>query len=160
MRPDAYIGIDPGLTGCAVLLTDSRIEFYNFKTIQGAVNQVEHWLTQYTIKGVVLENPNVQVGKGRTVSAKFIRNIGHWEGILQSFYLPWIGVNPRSWQSRLIPKMAERDPKKRSLMVAVKMFPGLKKHLKLRKHNNRSDALLLAVFCKRKFEAPKQLNFK
>jgi hypothetical protein len=169
LRPDAYIGIDPGLNGCAVLLSDSRIEFYDFKTIIGAVNQIGEWLTVYTIKGVMLENPNLYnrpqkvkpgqtVIKGRSISTKFIRNIGQWEGILHSFYLKPVLVNPRTWQSRMVPKMPEKDPKKRSLIIASRMYPSVEKHLSMREHNNRSDALLIAAFCKKQMQRPKQLN--
>jgi hypothetical protein len=158
LRPDAYIGIDPGLTGCAVLLTDNRIEFYDFKTVKGAVNQIEQWLTKYTIKGVVLENPNLYVAKGRTVSTKFIYNIGQWDGILNSFYLNPVLVNPRTWQSKIIPKMSEKDPKERSLITARRLFPAIEKFLNLKKYNNRSDALLIAVYCKKLIQRPEQLN--
>lgn len=165
---DGFIGIDPGLTGCAVLLSEKRIEFYDFVDAADAVRQLEEWLMKFKVLGAMLENPNVRVtpqknkhdpdAPARLVSSKFIKNIGMWEGILAALYIKHRLIAPQSWQAKMVPKMPDiKDTKKRSLITAREMFPAAERLLNQRQYNNRADALLIAAYCRREYSKPAQL---
>jgi hypothetical protein len=127
LKQPAYIGVDPGLTGVAALMSKGRIEFHKFK-----------------------ENPSLKGRGGKNLlSSKFIINLGQWEGILAAYYLDYKLVRPVSWQKKykhLYP--GSWQSKDRTLKVVAFLFPEVSGMIYLKKHNNMADALLIANYCK------------
>ena len=155
MKQPAYIGIDPGLTGCAALVTGRtkapfKIEMFDFKTIEAAALQINIWRTSFNVEGVVLERPNLTGRGGKNLlSSKFIVNVGQWEGMLAAYYFTYVKVMPVTWQKKykmLYP--GSWQSKDRTLKVAGLIFPEMKNKIYLKKHNNRADALLIANYCR------------
>jgi hypothetical protein len=150
LKQPAYIGVDPGLTGVAALMSKGRIEFHKFKDIKTAAHAMNIWRTEFYIKGVVLENPSLKGRGGKNLlSSKFIINLGQWEGILAAYYLDYKLVRPPTWQKKykhLYP--GSWQSKDRTLKVVAFLFPEVSGMIYLKKHNNMADALLIANYCK------------
>lgn len=140
---NAWLGIDPGQTGAAVLLTVEKILFHDWKSGYDAANAIMEWKSLYNIKLAVLEKVSAMPKQGVSSMFKFGTNYGIWQGILICAKIPYQLLSPRAWQSDAITKTDGPNPKARSLNVARRLYPELD-WLSRMKDNGRSDALLMA----------------
>ena len=166
IRQAAYIGIDPGLTGCAALLTNGALELYDYANIRNAALNVNVWRVEYDIKGVALENPGTFIAPGRQISSKLINNLGQWEGILVAFLLPYELVHPATWQGKYKKMYPNRfhfkiiNGKKKKVWevaeqpgkIACKLYPAYEHKLILEKDEHRADAVLMAHYVRDKIK--------
>lgn len=164
MKERAFIGIDPGISGCAALLLDNmRIdELYDFDGIKSAGHKINIWRSMLEIKAVALENPGLALHRGKgTLNSKFLVNRGQWEGILSAYYLNYYLVSPRTWQAKyklMFPKI--KGLKQRSIAISNQLFPESMMKIYLVKHEHRAEATLLAKYAMDKFYAGKQEKLK
>lgn len=149
MKQPAYIGIDPGITGVAVLISNDLIDFYEFTDVRSAALNINIWRVEYDIQGVVLENPGLYIAPGRMISGKMIKNLGQWEGVLAAYYFDYELVAPVTWQKKyktLYP--GTWKTKDRTIRIARHLFPEMIERIYLKKHEHQADALLIANYCK------------
>ena len=139
------VGIDPGLSGAMALLSNGRYvtEIYDWTDGPSTAAALITWITLYDVKMTILERVSTRPGQGVASQGKFLRNAGWWAGALDTLSTPWLEVSPQTWQRGLIPKKSS-ELDKPSLTVARRQFPDASLHLK--KHHNRADAIMMAVY--------------
>lgn len=151
MKPKAYIGIDPGKTGAAALISDEGThEIIDYpRNPSLIVDTFRGWKVNHEIVMCALEKVGARPGQGVTSMFTFGRNLGVWEGIISAFSIPFMMPTPRQWQKGIIDMKAGGDPKTRSLNTARRLFPDAE--LSRKKDHGRADALLLAFWAKRQW---------
>jgi len=151
MKSKAFIGIDPGKTGVAALVTHaSAHEILDYPGDPSLiVDRLRSWKLSYEIVMVALEKVSARPGQGVVSMFTFGRNLGAWEGIISAFGIPFMMPTPRQWQKGIIDQKAGADPKARSLNTARRLFPDAE--LTRKKDHGRADALLLAFWASRQW---------
>ena len=71
------------------------------------------------------------------------------EGMLAALEIPYMVVHSKTWQKKMFEGVAHTDTKQSSVLVAQRLFPGVKfvgsdKATKL--HNGMTDAALMAYY--------------
>jgi len=149
MSENAWIGVDPGISGAMALVPETsppQVADYpgNPRDITGTL---QGWLIDYDVQLVAIEAASSRPGQGVRSVFTFGRSFGEWLGILAALGIPHLLVTAREWQRGLVRPSDGSDPKSRSLTVARRLFPEIDLHRK--KDHHRSDALLLAYWAKR-----------
>lgn len=145
-----YIGIDPGQTGAAAFLFESLGtadgSFFDYQDFE--IIPILKTLQQekYIFKAAI-EKVSAMPKQGVASSFKFGTNFGIWQGRLEALQIPFVFVTPRKWQKEVFDSMAQGDRKEMSLNLARRLFPWA--DLRLKKHHNRADALLIAEWLRR-----------
>lgn len=148
MKQKAWVGIDPGKTGAAALITgEGTHEILDYPGDPSLiVERFREWSLHYEINMVALEKVGARPGQGVVSMFTFGRNLGAWEGIISAFSIPFMMPTPRQWQKGLVDQKAGPDTKTRSLVTARRRFPDAS--LSRKKDHGRADALLLAVWAR------------
>lgn len=141
----AYIGIDPGASGAAAIISESSTEYFDFENPNQIVDEFEKWSENYAIRLCVLEHVHAMPGNGVKSMFSFGQNFGTWLGILASFKIPFRLITPQKWQKQML-TCVPGTTKERSLTAARQLYPKAELHLK--KHHGRADALLIATYAK------------
>lgn len=145
-KKTAWGGIDPGLTGCACLLTSSKIWFHDFVNEHKAAALIDRWHHEYRVKFLLEKQVDVRK-PGFNVSGKLLINYGFWRGCMFSFDCNFVEMTPRQWQKIMPGKRKTKETtKERALFYAAKYYPAVHPNLNLKKHHNRADALLMAHY--------------
>lgn len=138
-----YIGIDPGKTG-AVAILDDKGNYIN--VLDFGQKELMSALIDYApvVKFAYLEKVHSMPGQGVVSTFSFGENFGWWHGVLGSLGIPYTTIRPQDWMKKYsLQKSSASD--KPGLEVARKLFPEAP--LRLKKHHNRADALLIARAC-------------
>lgn len=146
----AFIGIDPGKTGCAALWSqDNQVAFHDWQGVIAAKEMLLVWKHTFTILGTALEDIKFIHPKRRGVIAirDLQRMIGQWEGMLLMGDIDYRMVTPAEWK-RIIPPSKEEDPKQRAIDYVKKAVPGCEPWIRYKYHHNRAEALLMAYYIK------------
>ena len=145
----AWVGVDPGKAGCAALVDQNgEIELHDFQGVTLAAECLRDSRSRYRLELVALEAVHGFKGQGVSSTFAFGRNAGAWEGLLAGLGIPFVLVKPQAWQKGLFAKADGKDSKTQSLSVARRLYPDA--DLSLKRHHNRSDALLLADYARRR----------
>ena len=156
-----YIGIDPGFKGAiAVIKTNDTIRVVDVPAGVIGKAKKEYFIPQMVeilqglmdqeAKGncvVAIEKVHSMPHQGRASCFTFGKGFGIWLGILTALGLPYDEVTPQRWQG-VVMDGGQRG-KDASRMRAMALFPGLAEQLKLKSHDGRADALLIAEWRKR-----------
>ncbi len=164
---NATIGIDVGKSGFLCCLLDSGgMEFAAMPVIAPSagrgkrrydaaslVRALRGWAGQYEVQLVAIERQQVHPGQGSVSCFSLGEGFGLLVGIAAALGLPTETPHPRTWQAEILRDTPGRDPKARSLEVAGRLFPTVDLRRTDRcttSDNNKSDALLLAEWARRK----------
>jgi hypothetical protein len=154
MKRSAFIGIDPGKTGAAVLLSSNEYRLWDWVNVFHAANMIRNWLDVFDIKSVLLENPSAGIpGQRGTKGVASVRtNFGEWRGLLVAL-LPdqYSELKAGDWKRGIVPP-GPGDSKEKARQAAIKLFPGAYPDIRRKKDHNRAEALLIAYKCKQLFE--------
>lgn len=142
---ELIIGIDPGKSGGFSLISNSGvIDIQKSPTIgseidiNAIVSIIKQWKifadsNGYTLK-VFIEDVHALFGASAKSTFQFGRSVGILQGIISSFELPVIYVQPKKWQSfswkgvkpqkKLVNGKNKVDTKKTSLLAAKNLFPS------------------------------------
>jgi crossover junction endodeoxyribonuclease RuvC len=148
------LGIDPGLDGALALL-DCRgkvIEIVDMPTVPVVINkknrrQVPPALLASVIERLApsvafLEHVSTRPGEGAVGAFSFGRSFGCLEGVLATLQIPVTLVYPATWKRALnIPA-----DKGGARMKAMSLFPEVADQFKLKKHDGRAEAGLIALY--------------
>ena len=145
----AFIGIDPGQTGSACLLTDEGLHFIDFKgaTSASVVYTLLSWQREFTVELAVVEAVHSMPDQGVASTFAFGRSFGWCQGVLDALLLPWRLVPPQKWQAGL---GADKSKGKAGLVeVAERLFPMADfRGPKGGTLSGRADAALIALWAK------------
>ena len=147
-RPVAFVGIDPGATGCAALVHDHGHDLFDWPGDPAlVVPRLADWLARFDVRLAALEKVGAMPGQGVVSMFTFGKNVGTWHGILAALSIPYVSPRPQDWQKGLVDRKAGKDTKAASLATARRLFPGA--DLGRKKDHGRADALLLAWWARR-----------
>ncbi len=147
-RPVAFLGIDPGATGCAALIHDGGHDLFDWPGDPAlVVPRLADWLARFEIKLAAFEKVHAMPGQGVVSMFTFGQNVGAWHGILAAMAIPFITPRPQEWQKGIVDRKAGKDTKAAALATARRLFPDA--DLGRKKDHGRADALLLAWWARR-----------
>ena len=136
------LGIDPGKDGAVAILRDGELVHLLdvgdpelLDTMRLLSKGIEGRMITY------LERVHAMPKQGGVSMFSFGASFGWWRGVLDALQFSYVEILPQKWQAGLLPKKSNKSDKP-GLEVARKLF--LNADLKLKKHHNRADALLLA----------------
>jgi len=147
----AVIGIDPGKSGAACLLTENlSFEFFDWpkdNDLYSVFMQLKTWRRDYQIIGAILEDVHAIYGTSAKSTFSFGTNTGHWEMALVATMISFFKPPPQTWQKGLVKKSDGQTTKERAYKVASRLFPAAELKGPRGGHlDGRSDALLMAWY--------------
>ncbi len=142
-----YLGIDPGVSGAAALISSGEVlELIDFTNPMDTYGELSVAVDLFGISKAGLEKVGPAPGQGGRSIFTFGENYGWWQGVLQGLEIPYQLVNPLQWQKGLVPKKKDKTDRPQ-LPVARRLFPKAELHLK--KHHDRASALMIAYYVQR-----------
>ncbi len=141
-----YIGIDPGKSGAMAIINGKNIVTvpYDEEAYADALARVDE-----KNAFAVVERVSAMPGQGVTSMFSFGMNYGFIQGLLTANRIPFEIVMPQKWKK----EFGVTSDKNTSIAVAQRLFPevSLMRTEKCKKpHDGIAEALLLALFAKRK----------
>ncbi len=154
-RASCFAGIDPGLEGClAILRPGGRVTLADTPTLatgKGTRRDYDLAAMFDLVLGlppgitVVIEQVQTDPKFGCVQSFRLGQGFGLWLGLLTAAAHPIERVTPQRWKGAMLAGLPKE--KSASVLRAKELFPGA--DLRLKKHHNRADALLLAEWGRR-----------
>lgn len=152
----AWIGIDPGKTGAAAIVTASGHFLVRDHLDTGYSRWLlSEWSREYECTAA-LEEPGKQPRCRRGTNSSYVLgvNVGQWQGLLTAAGIDYRMVAPREWQKAMVNPFLEKPfkpkgPKERAINTALAVMPELKHTIYRKKDHGRADAVLLALWRKR-----------
>lgn len=173
MSNKRFLGVDPGISGalCCFDPATATAQFFDTPTVtikvgkkmknQMDVNAIVFYLRElqdhYDLRASI-EKVNAMprwdtdpktgqktpAAMGVTSAFNFGFGFGLWIGVLTALGVPFQQVHPNSWKRRMMPDSSKE--KDASRVKAMQLFPKTAVDLKLKRHHNRADALLIAAY--------------
>lgn len=163
----AYIGFDIGLTGAVAVLNEQEVPLiFDIPVVRSEKDafidsrdlalSLRHVLKPDACITAMIEdiqprpNSTKAGGKVRQTSIKtegsLMRSRGHIECLCALMKYKLQACRPQAWKKHF--GLTGQD-KEASLVLARKLFPDAAHELRLAKHHNRAESLLIALYCKR-----------
>lgn len=98
---------------------------------------------------VGIEQVSARPGQGVVSCFSFGFGLGLWVGIASARKYQWSMIRPQAWKREMLAGIADKG-KEAARARAQILFPGLIDDLKLKKHHNRAEALLIAEYMRRR----------
>ena len=136
-----YLGIDPGLTGAYAIIYGDVIEVHKFVDIHTCADTLRF----KDIKLAAIERVHAFPKAGVSGMFNFGTNFGMWQGLLAGLSIPYILVQPKEWQKKILDAIKTAANKKPSVGFVQRRYPEL--NLKKSQHNE-ADALCLVLYAK------------
>jgi hypothetical protein len=155
MSEYVYAGVDPGKYGAiAVVNKRAVLEIHDFPLDgkQPDLEKLARILTgigsRYAYLEAVIEDVGTYSHDGRRGAFTFGENKGFWK-----LGLTMIGIDPQVvkvevWKKCVLGRVHHTD-KETSIKTAKLLFPNSAEWLRLKKHDGRADAILLAEYARR-----------
>lgn len=156
------IGIDPGKNGAIVVRHAGRITMFDIpkdkennidvEKLAGIFKSIQHWSVVSKLVAVI-EKVHALPREGVTSSFNF----GYINGLLVMaatiYFDKVVFVTPMRWKKDLgltESGLEYKQKKDKARLFAIELFPQAAKDLRLKKHNDRAEALLLTEWYIRK----------
>ncbi len=157
------MGIDPGLSGAVCVVDMDRhllvdmIDIPLFRKDSSArkqgfmehidVHKLSSLIDMYAplVSLACLEEPGAMPNQGLGSTFRFGHVCGQIHGVLAGHYIPTVTIRPGVWKSAMNLSSNKND----SRLLASMEFPMAKELWGLKKHNDRAEAALLAVYAKK-----------
>lgn len=155
------LGIDPGLDGAIAALGGDGSLIWVWDTPTVTVQKpsgkkrmylpgemaaiLESYCLKYGVGNirVMMESVHAMPKQGGVSNFSMGRGVGTWEGLVAAFKLPLEYVTPQSWKKLAMGAGAGGD-KSLSILTAQRLVPTSTPFLKLKKHDGRAEAILIA----------------
>jgi hypothetical protein len=146
------VGIDPGVTGAAVLLAPSRVvDMLDWSDGPTVSVTLRNWQDLYAPALWALERVHSMPKQGVKSTWTFASNYGWWKGALDALCAPWCHVSPQVWGKGLPKKKTPTD--KPSGPVARRLYPDAELATpRGRIFTGRTDAVLIARWALREVQ--------
>lgn len=152
---DAFLGVDPGLSGGLALISKDGVIFEPMPCLDGVLDlaALTRWIRahQPRIRVAFLEAVHAMPKQGVSSSFKFGRVYGNVEGVLAALGVPYVLVSPQRWQ-KVMHAGIEGQTKQKSLVAVSRLFPNLDLRATPRSrtaHEGIAEALLIAEYGRR-----------
>jgi len=174
-----FVGIDPGTTGAVASIDESDIVLLDLPIVtifvgrkrrsvldlratwimmDGLATYPTHFFLEAPVMGPAMRGRD-NTGDGTELAGQSIVTLagtfrlnGHIEAMLAVLaiqkHASFETVNPQVWKRAMMP--GEARDKNAARLKAIQLFPSVADDLKLVKHHNRAEALLLAEWGRRR----------
>src|SRR3990167_3546559 len=132
--PKTYIGIDNGISGGVVALNEAGVVSYKILTPiisvkKGKGNKSEYSLPAMVeileivknftdVQIIVLERAQSMPLQGVSSMFSIGKGFGMWQGIIAALKMPFVIVQPRTWQKEIFRDLNHKDTKQASIITA------------------------------------------
>jgi crossover junction endodeoxyribonuclease RuvC len=144
------LGIDPGLSGAvAAVFYDGGLAWVrDLPVVDKNINATEfsHLLREHDISLAVVERVASMPRQGVASVFKFGKGYGQILGVLAAHEIPISEPTPTQWKTA----MNLSKDKELSRAMAIKTWPSMAEFFKLKKHDGRAEAALMALWYLRK----------
>jgi crossover junction endodeoxyribonuclease RuvC len=148
------IGIDPGLSGAvAALHYDGGLAWVqDLPVVNNNIDPVTFHmlLRQHDISLAVVEQVHSMPKQGVAGVFKFGKGYGAVLGVIAAHEIPLAEPTPSQWKQG----MGLGKDKELSRALAIKTWPSMAEYFKLKKHDGRAEAALMALWYLRKTSWP------
>jgi crossover junction endodeoxyribonuclease RuvC len=151
------IGIDPGIAGAVAVIevmdgvdsiapkllgvTDIPVLGVGAKTRIDAI-ELRNWVEVYHPDFAGVERAGSFPKQGIASTFKFARAVGTIEAVIACCGIPMVLIEPSRWK-RAFHLNADKEA---SRQLAIQLFPQAHDQLNLKRHHQRAEAMLVALF--------------
>lgn len=141
------MGVDPGISGAvAFYFTEvpSRVSVDDVPVAGGEINVAElaRLIRIHRPSMAVIERVSAMPGQGVTSMFNFGRSYGDVRGTIGAMSIPLHFVTPQKWKKHF----GLSSDKDESRLRAIRLFPAVADSFKLKKHDGRAEAALIALY--------------
>lgn len=141
------MGIDPGISGAiAFYFTEApgRVAVDDVPVAGGEINASElaHLIRVHRPTFAVIERVSAMPGQGVASSFNFGRSYGDVRGVIGAMSVPLHFVTPQKWKKHF----GLSADKEQCRLRAIRMFPSVADSFRLKKHDGRAEAALIALY--------------
>jgi crossover junction endodeoxyribonuclease RuvC len=140
------MGVDPGVTGAIAFYYPviSRISVYDVPLAGGEIDapNLAALIKNYNPSLAIIERVSAMPKNGAVSMFNFGRSYGDVRGVVGALNIPLHLVSPQKWKKHF----GLSSDKDQSRMLAIRMFPTVAEHFKLKKHDGRAEAALIAKY--------------
>ena len=147
------LGIDPGANGGLAFFEPLKglavIDMPTFEVKRGGKmkKEISPAMLAAEIKSVapdsaIIEKVGAMPGQGVSSMFQIGRSVGMVEGVLAALQIPYDYVTPQTWQKAV----GARGGKDASRLRAMELYPAYANEFRLKKHDGRADAALIAWY--------------
>ena len=152
------LGIDPGLHGALALLDDAGrlVHVWDMPSVKEArrstipaplldnvMGEITRSVVGYDMPQAVLEKVGSMPGQGVTSMFNFGCSVGLIRGFLSAYGMTVTEVAPNIWKARMGLTGKAKDA---SRTKAIELYPAHAELFKLKKHEGRAEATLIAAW--------------
>src|SRR6201986_740513 len=141
------MGIDPGISGAVAFyfpMVSGRIAVDDVPVAGGEINAAElaRIIRIHRPELAVIERVSAMPGQGVVSMFNFGRSYGDVRGVIAAMEIPLHFVTPQKWKKHF----GLSSDKDESRLRAIRMFPSAAESFKLKKHDGRAEAALIALY--------------
>lgn len=144
------VGIDPGLSGCCVVIEDGRYLAHIAMPVGGGTKkkvlgaELARWLAEIRPRLVVIEQVASRPGQGVVSMFSFGHACGVVDGVVSALQMSKQNVTPQVWKGRLGLSGKDKDDAR---LWAMQRFPEAHEQLKTKARGQAlADALGIALW--------------
>lgn len=140
-------GIDPGISGAVAFyfpIAQGRIAVDDVPVAGGEINVAElaRLIRIHRPTLAVIERVSAMPGQGVVSMFNFGRSYGDVRGVIGAMEIPLHFVTPQKWK-KYFGLSSDKDECR---LRAIRMFPSVAESFKLKKHDGRAEAALIALY--------------
>lgn len=141
------MGVDPGISGAVAFyfpMVPSRIAVDDVPVAGGEINvhELARLIRIHRPTLAVIERVSAMPGNGAVSMFNFGRSYGDVRGVIGAMEVPLHFVTPQKWKKHF----GLSADKEQSRLRAIRMFPAAADSFKLKKHDGRAEAALIALY--------------
>ncbi len=141
------MGIDPGISGAIAFffpMVPSRISVDDVPVAGGEINTPElaRMIRIHRPTLAVIERVHSMPHQGVSSSFNFGRSYGDVRGVVGAMEIPLHFVTPQKWKRHF----GLSSDKEQSRLRAINLFPSVADSFRLKKHDGRAEAALIALY--------------
>lgn len=141
------LGVDPGVSGAVAFYSPGlpeRIAVEDVPVAGGEISapHLASMIRRFAPSMAVVERVNAFPGQGVSSVFNFGRAYGDVRGVIGALNIPLHLVSPQKWKKHF----GLSSDKDQSRALAVRRFPVVAEHFKLKKHDGRAEAALIALY--------------
>jgi len=141
------MGIDPGISGAVAFyfpMVPSRIAVDDVPVAGGEinVNELARLIRIHRPTLAVIERVSAMPGQGVVSMFNFGRSYGDVRGVVGAMDVPLHFVTPQKWKKHF----GLSADKEQCRLRAIRMFPTAAESFRLKKHDGRAEAALIALY--------------
>jgi len=141
------MGVDPGISGAIAFyfpMVPGRIAVDDVPVAGGEINVAElaRLIRIHRPTMAVIERVSAMPGQGVASMFNFGRSYGDVRGVIGALDVPLHFVTPQKWKKHF----GLSSDKDQSRLRAIRLFPAVAESFKLKKHDGRAEAALIALY--------------